>query len=528
MRARDPCSQGAAVDESNLEEDLLRMRAAHRDAVCAAAVLSASGPLDDASASALMALADRIGLPPELAHDLRLRVASGATVSIDDLPDEPLPLGSEARHLSARLLLLGIRTGARSEATACALASQLGTSAARLPRLLTALRAGAGRHPLKDGVVLDIVEEFVRPHAFVRKLLGHDGPPRRKVGAIPPTRYRHPLDVQATQALAGTLAFEDAARKLSEMLPERVWRALNAAGRVRVGPDQFPELYETYQRCCRRLAIHPEPPLFLNRGGFNAMTTGIEEPFVIVNDLLVGILPQKELEFIIGHELGHIKFDHVLNLTIAQLLKVPGMVLDNVPIVGPIVKMGLDLAMFEWLRKAELSCDRAGLLCCQDPQAGYRVMMRMAGAPALYAAEFNVDAFIRQYDDLQGHQKDLLTRGFYALSTATRSHPWAAVRAHELKQWIDDGHYEALLADCPLESGGPAAPQPPPELAHRCSGCAARVPPSVDTCMGCATPVDPACALRLCGACGAEVEPGHRFCESCGAPVPSPSAEESE
>ena len=519
--------QGAAVDDINLEEDLLRMKAAHRDAVCAAVVLSAAGPLDDATQDALIALGSRIGLPPELADDLRLRVAGGV-VSIDDLPEEPIALGSEARHLSARVLLLGIRSGPRGETTACALASRLGTSTTRMPRLLAAIRTGAGSHPIEDGGTDGILDEFLRSPPFLRKLLGHDGPTRRKVGGIAPTRYRHPLDVQATQALAGTLAFEDAARKLSEMLPERVWRALNAAGRVRVGPDQFPELYETYQRCCQRLDIHPEPPLFLNRGGFNAMTTGIEEPFVIVNDLLVGILPQKELEFVIGHELGHIKFDHVLNLTIAQLLKVPGMVLDNVPIVGPLIKAGIDLAMFEWLRKAELSCDRAGLLCSQDPEAGFRVMMRMAGAPALYAAEFNIDAFIRQYDDLQGHQKDLLTRGFYALSTATKSHPWAAVRAYELKKWMDEGHYEALLAECPLEDGTPEAPAPAEvSRAHRCPGCAAKVPVGLDQCMGCGSAVTAEDALLPCRTCEAEVEPGHRFCESCGAPVhPEEAAEE--
>ena len=260
------------------------------------------------------------------------------------------------------------------------------------------------------------------------------------------------------------------------------------------------------------------------------MTMGIEEPVVIIHDLLVGLLPRRELEFVIGHELGHIKFDHVLNLTIAQLLKVPGMVLDRVPILGPVLKTGLDLALFEWQRKAELSCDRAGLLCAQDPEAGFRVMMRMAGAPALYAAEFNIDAFIRQYEELQGHQKDLLTRGFYMFSTATRSHPWAAVRAHELKQWIDSGEYQAILDESP-EEGAPwsRAEEAHPattSLPHRCRHCGARVPASVPTCLVCDTPVQPQDALRSCTACGADLEPGHQFCEACGVPASLPSQSE--
>ncbi|MBO86672.1 MAG: hypothetical protein CL927_15060 [Deltaproteobacteria bacterium] len=512
------------MDDTNLEEDLLRMQSAHRDAICAAVVVSAGSPLPPSARMALLAMVDRIGLAGPQVDDFRLQIAAD-TLRVEDIPAEPILLGSEARDLSARTLLLGLRLGGRAETTAAAVAAHLRTSPERLARLVAAIRPAAGGHPLPTTELSASLKEFTRPPGFLRDLLGGGGPPRRRVGHVAPSRYRHDLDIQATRAVSSTIAFEDAARKLSELLPERAWRALNAAGRVQVGPDQFPELYEVYRGCCKRLAIHPEPPLFIARGGFNAMTMGIEEPVVIIHDLLVGLLPQRELEFVIGHELGHIKFDHVLNLTIAQLLKVPGMVLDRVPILGPFLKTGLDLALFEWQRKAELSCDRAGLLCAQDPDAGYRVMMRMAGAPALYAAEFNIDAFIRQYEDLQVHQKDLLTRSFYMFSTATRSHPWAAVRAYELKQWIESGEYQAVLDESPAEDAPwltTSAPDPPTlPMAHRCSHCGIRVPATIRQCVACNTPVQAQNALRPCAACDAELEPGHQFCETCGTPASS-------
>ena len=37
-------------------------------------------------------------------------------------------------------------------------------------------------------------------------------------------------------------------------------------------------------------------------------------------------------------------------------------------------------ALMEWYRKAELSADRAGLLCGQDPTAALRVHVMLAGA----------------------------------------------------------------------------------------------------------------------------------------------------
>ncbi len=508
------------MDANNLEEDVLRMKEGHRDAVAAAAVLSAGARLVSDQQAALLRLSDSIGLPPALAEDFRLLLAGGP-IHAADVP--PLPHTSPAvlRLLAGRCLLLAIRLGGTSETVAWALSVRLGISDTRLHRWLAAIRSNAGAHPLAEPSVDQMLAEFAHPPQFLRQLLQPHGPPRKQVGHISPHRYRHTLDLQATQALSRTLAFEDIARKLSEAVPERVWRAMNAAARVRVGPDQFPELYETYQKCCRRLAIHPEPPLYLNHGGFNAMTSGIEQPFVILNDLLVGVLSQKELEFVIGHELGHIKFDHVLYLTIAQLLKIPGAIVRHIPIVGPLLMQGLDMLMFEWLRKAELSCDRAGLLCCQDADAGFRVMMRSAGAPALYASEFNVDAFIRQYDELQEQQKDILTRGFYLLSTLTRSHPWAAVRAKELRDWMDSGDYDEILAECPLENEPfVAAPSPRAAvLAHRCPQCAARVPEGLLHCLSCGASVDSADALTPCAACGADCEPDHRFCEACGAPV---------
>ena len=52
------------------------------------------------------------------------------------------------------------------------------------------------------------------------------------------------------------------------------------------------------------------------------------------------------------------------------------------------------VALLEWSRKAELTCDRAGLLSVQDPEVVMTTMMKMAGGG--HGRDMNLGAFIQQ------------------------------------------------------------------------------------------------------------------------------------
>jgi Zn-dependent protease with chaperone function len=260
---------------------------------------------------------------------------------------------------------------------------------------------------------------------------------------------------------------------------------MNLAGRVQVGPRQLPDLHALYLGVAARLGVDPAPPLFLQPGGIQASTAGVERPFVLVSELTVSLLSPPELEFVLGHELGHVRFDHVLHLTLAQLLRAPGALLAEIPFVGPALRHGAELALFDWQRKAELSCDRAGLLACQDLDAGLRVLMRLSGAPHGMVHRMDPEVWLEQHAALEGQQSALLGRLGYALSTVTRTHPWAVVRARRLADWARGGELDALLAECPIEPPDPWAPAAGP----------------------------------ACPACGAPRAPDDRFCTACGAPL---------
>jgi hypothetical protein len=99
-------------------------------------------------------------------------------------------------------------------------------------------------------------------------------------------------------------------------------------------------------------------------------------------------------------------------------------------------------ALEEWYRKSELSCDRAGLLAGQDPAAALRAHMKTAGGSRL--AEMDVTEFLEQAREYDA-QGDLRNGVLKLLSLQGQTHPFAVLRAAELRRWMDAGDYQRIL-----------------------------------------------------------------------------------
>src|SRR6266566_5774777 len=127
------------------------------------------------------------------------------------------------------------------------------------------------------------------------------------------------------------------------------------------------------------------------------------------------------------------------------------------PFLAGIASRPIQLALLEWFRKSELSADRAGLLACQDATASLRVNLKFAGGGDM--TQMDLNAFLAQakeYEDTGG----ALDRIFKILGVLGRSHPFNTVRAAELQRWIEEGHYDRVLAS-EYTRRGPEAEQRP-------------------------------------------------------------------
>ncbi|NNE72297.1 MAG: M48 family metallopeptidase, partial [Acidimicrobiales bacterium] len=171
----------------------------------------------------------------------------------------------------------------------------------------------------------------------------------------------------------------------------------------------------------------------------NAGAVGLDKPFIVLNSSTIEILDQDQVEAVIGHEVGHILSGHAVYRTMMIILL--QFSFTRYPLAGVAVRPIL-YALLEWSRKAELSCDRAGLLATQDPEVSLSTLMRMAGGSR--GEELNLDEFIAQSDEYR-EGGDLLDGIYKFMAMLGTTHPFAVVRVAELRDWIDSGEYERIL-----------------------------------------------------------------------------------
>jgi Zn-dependent protease with chaperone function len=265
---------------------------------------------------------------------------------------------------------------------------------------------------------------------------------RVRLTGISSRAYEHPADRSALVALRKLSGFDVLLRKLFGLFNERAFRLSYLAGSVKVSERQFPHIYALVRDGSYILDLPEVPDVFVTQDPtVNAMALGKDHPFVVVTTGLVNLHDQEELRFVIGHELGHILSGHAVYRTMLLWLLQLAARIAWMPI-GVLGLRAIIWGLEEWFRKSELSCDRAGLLACQDTDAAKRALMKLAGGP--YLSELNPDAFREQaheYDAVPDLRDSILK----VLQLQGNTHPFAVVRFAELDHWVTSGDYERIL-----------------------------------------------------------------------------------
>ncbi len=263
----------------------------------------------------------------------------------------------------------------------------------------------------------------------------------RVLTGIDPRSWEHPADRAALNALRRIPGFDEVLRKLFGFFGERPLRLAFQANAVQVTPTQFPRVHGLYAQVRRTLDVEADYPVFVTQDPtFNAAAYGMEKPFILVHSALVARFDDDELRFILGHELGHIMSGHVLYNTMMRLLvQLAGM---GFPLVG-LAARAILVALMEWHRKAELSCDRAGILAVQGAEPGMRAMLKFAGGDG--SPQTNMADFIRQADEYR-ESGDLADQVFKVLNVLGATHPFPVIRVAEMRSWFESGAYDRILA----------------------------------------------------------------------------------
>ncbi|KAJ9152733.1 hypothetical protein P3X46_026265 [Hevea brasiliensis] len=256
--------------------------------------------------------------------------------------------------------------------------------------------------------------------------------------------FRHPLDKQNTLLLRAIPGLNELGKALLGSMTEQIMLLENIGTSVLVSKTQLSELHQLMTEAAEILNLEA-PDLYVRQSPVpNAYTLAIsgKKPFVVVHTSLVELLTRKELQAVLAHELGHLKCDHGVWLTFANILTLGAY---TVPGLGRLIAQSLEEQLFRWLRAAELTCDRAALLVAQDPKVVISVLMKLAGGSPSIADQLNVDAFLEQARSYDRASSSPV--GWYIRNAQTRqlSHPLPVLRAREIDEWSRSQEYRTLL-----------------------------------------------------------------------------------
>ncbi len=246
--------------------------------------------------------------------------------------------------------------------------------------------------------------------------------------------YSFVLDRQSRAAVESARPIQLAVAS-TVRLWKQVWKGQLLGSAVRVSDRQFPRIQGITRECSEQLGIVTPQVYIVNSPHLNAGTFGTdEESFILVHSALVDHYSDEELRTVIGHECGHIHNSHVVYLTTLHYLK------NIAAAFLPWIVYPAMIPLNELSRRAEITCDRAGMLCSKNEQVAARALTKLVlGSRKLYD-EFNLDAFLEQYEE----GKDSIGRYMEALAT----HPYLPKRVLAMRVFAQSELYKktALLA----------------------------------------------------------------------------------
>lgn len=263
---------------------------------------------------------------------------------------------------------------------------------------------------------------------------------------IDPKSFQHPSDIRGVAALRALKGFDFVCHKMMEYGYERVQYINLIGNHVKITNKQCPKIYEILIDGIRKLGVD-EPTLFIGQSSeMNAYTSGAEKPFIVVNSSLIEELTQEELHVVICHELGHIKCNHVIYMMVADFVRDFAEILSGATMgLGKVLTSGLELALYNWYRKAELSCDRAALLATGNIDACTSTLMKLAGGAREIAQQLDVEEFVKQAELYKELDSSIMNKVYKFLLIRYQTHPFAVLRAKEINEWSKTEQYHRLL-----------------------------------------------------------------------------------
>ena len=196
-----------------------------------------------------------------------------------------------------------------------------------------------------------------------------------------------------------------------------------------------PRIFNIVSETKQKLGLEGEYEVFcLNSNSINAFA--YVQPAEDKNFFIIGItsaaleeLEDREIQFILGHELGHFLFEHNrMNYLINPNPNSQGVTL--------LPSMGENIFL-RWRKKCEISTDRIGLIACGDFENAARAMLKTAYGLTGKNLNLDVDSLLQQIDALKEEPE--------ALEVNYRSHPLMPLRLKVMQMFADSSIFDQVV-----------------------------------------------------------------------------------
>ncbi len=234
---------------------------------------------------------------------------------------------------------------------------------------------------------------------------------------------RHDLQAEGDSDLRARLLEERAVKKAIERLKkdgagEGARRQLLATA-TRLTPEMAPDLHGIIDSCRETLGVEGQLELFVYpQASFNAAAVRPEKGrlMLMVSSALLEGFEADELRFVAGHEVGHYLFDHHAIPTGALLAG------------GSSLSPQLTLQLFAWQRYAEISADRAGLVCAGGLEPAALGLFKLASGLKGDRIHVRIDQFLAQVADLRLEAESQASADEEARGEWFATHPFSPLR----------------------------------------------------------------------------------------------------
>lgn len=220
------------------------------------------------------------------------------------------------------------------------------------------------------------------------------------------------------------------------------------ANHVRVTPTQFPEIYQLSAEAARRLNI-PLPNMYVEQSPMlNAYATGFGNTFnIVLSTGLIQALTAKELQFVIAHEMGHVKSIHTVYSVVTNKLFTGNPLL----FMFSWVQMVFRYALTFMSRVNEYTADRAGMVGCGSVYAGIAAMTKLAIGKEMFD-QINIKEYFRQIEEFRSSKLHIFTE-------LEASHPFIVNRIRAMAHFYKSAEYQTIKTK--MGEGGTSILQEP-------------------------------------------------------------------